>query len=141
MALYKPLQKLKLVYNQNRKLVKTVSNINFLTDKDKKLTRVVTGPPQSAGLADYLIEYYVRDDVDSPEGNTFKDLVEFNILSNWTPETSAGIKEQVAKAVKADLMKKQVLFYRVTTVVYLEDGSTGGKVTTTISDNGDIVID
>ena len=141
MALYKPLQKLKLVYNQNGQVVKIVSNINILVKEYKKLTRVLTEPPQSAGLADYLIEYYVKDDVTSLERYTFKDLVEFDILLNWSPENSLPIEKQIEEAIKADLIKKNVPFYRVKTVVYLEDGSTGGKVTSTISNDGDIVID
>ena len=138
MGTYEPIQGLKFVYKQNDKLVKIVSDIDVLVDENKTLTRKATG---STGPADYLIEYCVTDHDDSLERNTFKDLVKFDILLNWSPDNSLPIKKQVANAIKADLVKKNVPSYRVKTVVYLENGSTGGKVTTTISNNGDIVID
>ncbi len=138
MGTYEPIQGLKLVYQQNDKIVKVVSNISVSVDENKTLTRKVA---ESTGLADYLIEYLVKDHAGNLRGNTFKDLVEFDILSNWSPDNSLPIEKQVEEAIKADLIKKNVPFYRVKTVVYLENGSTGGKVTTTISDNGDIVID
>ncbi len=138
MGTYEPIQGLKLVYKQNEQVVKVVSDIDVLVDENKTLTRKATG---LTGPADYLIEYCVTDHDDSLERYTFKDLVEFDILLNWSPENSLPIEKQIEEAIKADLIKKNVPFYRVKTVVYLEDGSTGGKVTSTISNDGDIVID
>ena len=149
MELHKPLQYLKFVYNKSRQSVKLVSNINVLVDKNKTLTRKNAVPVRTA---DYLIEYFVKHDDSGLERNTFKDLVEFDILPKWSHEytkteiedkelENKEITDQVASAIKNDLSINKARFYMVTVVVYLEDGSTGGKVTTTISENGDIVID
>ena len=144
MELYKPLQYLKLVYDQKGRVVKLVSDINVLVGQYKILTRKLTEPSKTV---DYLIEYFVKVDEGCLERFTFKDLVEFDILSDWPPENSETgiadqeIKDQVASAIKTDLDSKEAKFYKVTVEVYLQNGETGGKVTTTISENGDIVID
>ena len=139
MEFYKPLQYLKLVYDRNRQVIKLVSNINVLVGQFKALIRKKAEP---SGLTDYLIEYFVTDDESREERYTDKDVVEFDIIPKWVPDNSeTDLIDQVANAIKIDLGEKKASFYRVTVEIYLKNEVLGGKVTTTISNDGDIVID
>jgi hypothetical protein len=58
----------------------------------------------------------------------------------YSPKEPEVTKKDILKNVEADLASKKISFYTVTTTVYKRDGSVGGQVTNTISQQGEVVI-
>jgi len=141
MDYYKPYQSLSYFYNTREGNIYLKSSVSvYMRSRESLATQDVLNDGISAVIlkfndiqdvaksVDYL---YVHD--------TMLRVIEKAKVS-YNAADLAGSKNSVLACVTEDLKNKGVSFYSVTAYVYKLDGSVGGQVTNTISQQGEVII-
>jgi hypothetical protein len=140
MDYYKPFQNLSYMYSIANNAIYLRSSLNVFLPHKETLT--------SQDAAEMELKYFLKftsiSDVTNSEDYLYchDSLIKIpmKFAVKYDPKALDSVKNSIQKNIEADLINKGISFYSVTTTVHKRDGSVGGQVSNTISQQGEVVI-